>query len=307
MTDKTDSKEREPTYLCQAWGETDLPSAAIVQGLDAVREFLVEQWLGDADQEHDDGTKALPAAMADMQEQWALEGEAWKWSISFEIGGISVQRVDNVGRASLAANAGREPVASRAFLERALSAMEGVIDVADRQTDEFEALRSCVIDLTLMLFKERSQREARPCHVFTVRKAGPLTEWEPTTMAFALPDGEHALYTHPSPPEGMVGGLQVYRCKIKSRKQIDREIPREQQGWWADVAAGQKLLLRQAVQSDLDRCTLGGKRSRNPADYMCETHTNGSLVSKVALEYMNPEQNVFAAPPTSSADSRKGE
>lgn len=114
------------------------------------------------------------------------------------------------------------------------------------------------------------------------------------------------LYTHPSPPEGMVGGLQVYRCKIKSRKQIDREIPRELQGWWADVAAGQKLLLRQAVQSDLDRCNLGGKRSRNPADYMCETHTYGSLVSKVALEYMNPEENVFAAPPTSSADNRKG-
>ena len=103
------------------------------------------------------------------------------------------------------------------------------------------------------------------------------------------------LYTHPSPPEGMAGRLQVYRCKIKSKKQIDKEIPREQQGWWADVAAGQKLLLRQAVQSDLDRCTLGGKRSMNPADYMCETQTNGSLVSKVALEYMNPEQNVFAA------------
>lgn len=105
-------------------------------------------------------------------------------------------------------------------------------------------------------------------------------------------------------PKGMVGGLQVYRCKIKSRKQIDREIPRELQGWWADVAAGQKLLLRRAVQSDLDRCTLGGKRSRNPADYMCETHTNGSLVSKVALEYMNPEENVFAAPPTTSAESK---
>ena len=105
------------------------------------------------------------------------------------------------------------------------------------------------------------------------------------------------LYAHPSPPEGMAGWLQVYRCKIKSKKQIDKEIPREQQGWWADVAAGQKLLLRQAVQSDLDRCTLGGKRSRNPADYMCETENHGSLVSKVALEYMNPEQNVFAAAP----------
>ena len=102
---------------------------------------------------------------------------------------------------------------------------------------------------------------------------------------------------HPSPTEGMAGRLQVYRCKIKSKKQIDKEIPREQQGWWADVAAGQKLLLRQAVQSDLDRCTLGGKRSRNPADYMCETENHGSLVSKVALEYMTPEQNVFAAAP----------
>ena len=116
------------------------------------------------------------------------------------------------------------------------------------------------------------------------------------TIHKALPAGTK-LYTHPYPKEGMAGRLQVYRCKIKSKKQIDKEIPREQQGWWADVAAGQKLLLRQAVQSDLDRCTLGGKRSRNPADYMCETENHGSLVSKVALEYMNPEQNVFAAAP----------
>lgn len=45
-----------------------------------------------------------------------------------------------------------------------------------------------------------NQREARPCHVFTVRKAGSLTEWAPTSMAFALPDGAHALYTLPAPP-----------------------------------------------------------------------------------------------------------
>lgn len=57
------------------------------------------------------------------------------------------------GRASLAASAGSEPAPDRAFLERTLSAMEGVIDVADRKTAEFDALRSCVIDLTLMLFK----------------------------------------------------------------------------------------------------------------------------------------------------------
>ena len=97
---------------------------------------------------------------------------------------------------------------------------------------------------------------------------------------------------------------QTYRCKIKSRKQIDKEIPRDQQGWWADVAAGQKLLLRPAVQADIDRCHLGPCRSKNPDDYMCETQTNGSLVSKIALEYMHPEQNVFAAvpPPPTSAE-----
>lgn len=88
--------------------------------------------------------------------------------------------------------------------------------------------------------------------------------------------------------------FQVYRCKIKNRRQIMKEIPREQQGWWADVAAGQVLNLRQATQADLDRCNLGAPRSRDPQDYMCETFERGSLVSKAALEYMNPEQLVFA-------------
>ena len=50
-----------------------------------------------------------------------------------------------------------------------------------------------------------NQREARPCHVFTVRKAGSLTEWAPTSMAFALPDGAHALYTLPPPPTSAEG------------------------------------------------------------------------------------------------------
>jgi PIN domain nuclease of toxin-antitoxin system len=93
----------------------------------------------------------------------------------------------------------------------------------------------------------------------------------------------------------LVAMAQVYRCKIKSRKKIDREIPREKQGWWADISAGQLIRLREATQADVDRCTLNGAHSKDPADYMCETHTNGSLVSKVALEYMNPEQNVFAS------------
>ena len=45
----------------------------------------------------------------------------------------------------------QEPVADRAFLGRVLAAMEGVVDAADRKTVEFDALRSCIVDLTLML------------------------------------------------------------------------------------------------------------------------------------------------------------
>ncbi|GKS96917.1 hypothetical protein [Acidovorax sp. SUPP2825] len=88
-----DEVPSEAQYLCQAWGETDYPVVAIVTGLGAVSAFLVEMWLGDADGKHDDGTKALPAALADMQEEWKREGDTWKWSIEFEIGGISVQKV----------------------------------------------------------------------------------------------------------------------------------------------------------------------------------------------------------------------
>ena len=94
--------------------------------------------------------------------------------------------------------------------------------------------------------------------------------------------------------EGDASYLQVYRCKIKSHEQIMLEIPREQQGWWADVAADQLIRLRQATHADVARCTLGPERSHNPDDYMCETFSSGALVSKAALEYMNPEQNVFA-------------
>ena len=53
----------------------------------------------------------------------------------------------------------QEPVADRAFLERTLIAMEGVIDVADRKTDEFDALRACIIELTLMLYTAPPQRK----------------------------------------------------------------------------------------------------------------------------------------------------
>ncbi|WP_225547268.1 hypothetical protein [Chromobacterium violaceum] len=91
--------------------------------------------------------------------------------------------------------------------------------------------------------------------------------------------------------------LQAYRAKLKSRKQMERDIPPGMRGWWFDVSAGCELRLRQATQSDVDRCTLADKASSNPDDYMCEIFERGSLVSKIAIEFMNAERNVFVAAP----------
>ncbi|WP_059413058.1 hypothetical protein [Cupriavidus basilensis] len=105
-------------YLCKAWGETDFPAAAIVTGLDGVRAFLVAEWLGSEDHQDDDGTNSLDAALQDMQEQWALEGEAWEWSIEFEIGGVSVQKVGHAAPA---------PSASPAALTDALAQIGAIL------------------------------------------------------------------------------------------------------------------------------------------------------------------------------------
>lgn len=46
--------------------------------------------------------------------------------------------------------------------------------------------------------------------------------------------------------------MQTYTAKLKTRAQIDREIPRERQGWWRDVCPGKTLFnLRDATAEDL--------------------------------------------------------
>lgn len=75
----------------------------------------------------------------------------------------------------------------------------------------------------------------------------------------------------------------IYRAKLKTRVQIQRDIPRERQGWWADVCPGKTLTLRDATAADLARCFLNEGSSRDPADYLCETFEDGCLVSRIAV------------------------
>ena len=80
--------------------------------------------------------------------------------------------------------------------------------LAGDAADEIERLRAELarehadhrqtVDDAATLARQLAQRgEPVACHVFNVTVSGRLYEWEPTTFAFALKDGKHALYTAP--------------------------------------------------------------------------------------------------------------
>lgn len=136
------------------------------------------------------------------------------WSAKDEADYVAQFRAALAARASLSLPAaGQEPVARSAaerdellqaaidFI-RTLTGMEPPpIEVAPPEV--FAPFREFVDKVQAITNRYSVPQPAvpveRPCHVFTVRKIGALTEWEPTTMAFALPDGEHALYTITQP------------------------------------------------------------------------------------------------------------
>lgn len=75
--------------------------------------------------------------------------------------------------------------------------------------------------------------------------------------------------------------MKTWMCKFKSREQMEKDIPRDQWGWWIDVCPGQTLELRKATQADLERC---GSITASPDEYLCEVPEWGALVRKSAIE-----------------------
>lgn len=75
-------------FLCRAWGETELPSAELAHDWEGVRRFLIREWLGEEDEE------ALLQAKDDFEQYEEDMGtNGGPFSIEFEIGGISIERV----------------------------------------------------------------------------------------------------------------------------------------------------------------------------------------------------------------------
>ena len=119
--------------------------------------------------------RAMRAAIAQRGSQPAVVGEPVAWLSTDSIGErylcFTKPNDSDPARPLVFGDATPQPTQAQAgaaptreFLERTLAAMEGVIDVADRKTDEFDALRSCVIDLTLMLFSDANRHAKEADH-----------------------------------------------------------------------------------------------------------------------------------------------
>jgi hypothetical protein len=88
----------------------------------------------------------------------------------------------------------------------------------------------------------------------------------------------------------------VHMVRFKSRKDMERDIPRERWGWWIDVSAGQRMVLRDATPADVARCILRDGDTRGPDDFFCELPANGSLVSREAVESLHTVAVPVAVP-----------
>jgi hypothetical protein len=89
----------------------------------------------------------------------------------------------------------------------------------------------------------------------------------------------------PSDAVGAPSVVNIHQVKLKSRKEMDRTIPRERMGWWRDVSPSERMVLRDATVADLARCHLRDGDTRSPEDFLCELPADGSLVSREALEF----------------------
>ena len=98
-----------------------------------------------------------------------------------------------------------------------------------------------------------ADQEPHLCHVFNVTKNGALTEWEPTTMALALPDGKYALYATHQPanrePEAQAeidqlrSSLDFYKRRADALQKAQQKMRDPERTIVCDILANGHLLV----------------------------------------------------------------
>ena len=73
-------------WLCYAYGETEWPCVVIASNREQIRQFVIDEWLGDSDDEQ------LPEIMERIDAyDWKDGTLEWR----FEIGGVKISKVYN--------------------------------------------------------------------------------------------------------------------------------------------------------------------------------------------------------------------
>lgn len=80
---------------------------------------------------------------------------------------------------------------------------------------------------------------------------------------------------------------RIFNCRMKTREQMEKEIPANQLSWWHDCLAGSIVTLREATEADVKDRWMRKGQSRNPKDYLVELHQNGGLVLKKAILHID--------------------
>lgn len=77
---------------------------------------------------------------------------------------------------------------------------------------------------------------------------------------------------------------KVFVCEMKSRAEMEKDIPSNLLGWWHDCLPGKTVELRQATDEDMKRCWIRFSAPRNASAYMIELHERGCLILKKAIK-----------------------
>lgn len=203
MTDQPANARGEQTYLFQAWGETDLPFAAIAVGRQQVQDFIVSEWLGDPESDE------IPGIMQEFDAHDFGDGPL-KWE--FEIGGVRITKVYTHNRANEMPSSARPETVQPKEPERdgRNESVVGEAVAAPLGADKREAAINWLREL-LMETRDGEEMESRslwdtaPSYVLALLAAAPAASppaGEPLTMSMFAnrADYEAAVRAQQAPP-----------------------------------------------------------------------------------------------------------
>lgn len=78
--------------------------------------------------------------------------------------------------------------------------------------------------------------------------------------------------------------MKIFLIKLKPLNVLKKEIEDENKGWWIDSYPNNFIEVREATQSDIERCLLKQGATINSLDYYCENKRTGALILKKAVE-----------------------